>query len=105
MPLIEKVHARQGWYLRRKVRGTRRPWMARGNAALFYLGFAVDTVIRQARMGILLWQVNRIRRRVVREDKLRAYRDTAITPLAREAEDRLEMMQERVVEAVGSAAG
>ena len=105
MPLIEKVHPLQGGYLRLKVRGTRRPGMARGNAALFYLGFAVDTVIRQARMGILLWQVNRIRRRVVREDKLRAYRDTAITPLAREAEDRLEMMQERVVEAVGSAAG
>ena len=105
MPLIERVHPLQGGYLRLKVRGTRRPGMARGNAALFYLGFAVDTVIRQARMGILLWQVNRIRRRVVREDKLRAYRDTAITPLAREAEDRLEMMQERVVEAVGSAAG
>ena len=48
-----------------------------------------------ARLVALVWRVSRIRRRAVREHALRGYTDMAIVRLPQEAEDRLEMMQDR----------
>ena len=95
MPLIENVHPLQGGYLRRKVRRSRRPGSPSNNTLLFYVRHWTHTLTKFARLGALVWRVNRIRRRVIREHALRGYTDMAIVRLTQEAEDRLEMMQDR----------
>jgi len=47
--------------------------------------------------AVLVWRVNRIRRRVLREHALQGYTDLAIAKLPQEAEDRLEMMRDRQI--------
>ena len=95
MPLIEDVHPLQGGYLRRKVRRSRRPGSPPDNTLLFYVQYWTHTLVKFARLVALVWRVSRIRRRAVREHALRGYTDMAIVRLPQEAEDRLEMMQDR----------
>ena len=95
MPLIENVHPLQGGYLRRKVRRTRRPASAPDSALLFHVRHWTNTLMKCARLVGLVWRVNQIRRRVLREHALRGYTDIAIAKLPQKAEDGLEMMQER----------
>jgi hypothetical protein len=95
MPLIEDVHPLQGGYLRRKVRRSRRPGSPPDNTLLFYVRYWTHTLVKFARLVALVWRVSRIRRRAVREHALRGYTDMAIVRLPQEAEDRLEMMQDR----------
>ena len=93
MPLIEHVHPLQGGYLRRKVRRTRRPGSRPDNALSFYARHLADTLLKTGRLVALVWRVNQIRRRVLREHAREGYADVAITKLSQEAEDRLEMIQ------------
>jgi len=95
MPLIEGVHPLQGGYLRRRVRRTRRPGSTTNNALLFYPRHWSDTIVKVIRLGALVWRVNQIRRRVLREHARRGYTDVAIARLSHEAEGKLEMMQDR----------
>ena len=95
MPLIEHVHPLQGGYLRRKIRRTRRPGLPRENAVLFHTRNFFHTIAKLARFVQLVRQVNRIRVRALRDHALNPYTDVAITPLPRDSEEQLEMMQER----------
>src|SRR5271165_1716502 len=95
MPLIEHVHPLQGGYLRRRRRRTRRPGSPPDNALLFYVRHWTDTVVKFARLAALVWRVNQIRRRVLSEHQRGGYTDLAITKLPQEAENQLEMMQDR----------
>jgi hypothetical protein len=95
MPLIENVHPLQGGYLRLKVRAARRPASPPDNALLFHVGHWTETLVKFARLVALVWRVNQIRRRVLREHALHGYTDIAIARLPQEAEDKLEMMQKR----------
>ncbi len=95
MPLIEGVHPLQGGYLRRKVRRTRRPGSLPDNVLLFYVRHWTGTLVKFARLVGLVWRVNEIRRRVLREHALDGYTDIAIAQLPQGAEDQLELMQER----------
>jgi hypothetical protein len=95
MPLIEHVHPLQGGYLRLKVRRTRRPGSPPDPTLLFYPRYWTGTFAKFGRFVALVWRVNRIRRRVLRERSDNTYTDVAIAKLPQEAEDRLEMMQDR----------
>ena len=95
MPLIEHVHPLQGGYLRRKVRRTRRPGSPPDQALLFYPRYWMGTLGKFGRFAALVWRVNQIRRRVLREHADNAYTDVAIAKLPQEVEDRLEMLQDR----------
>jgi hypothetical protein len=95
MPLVEKIHPLQGGYIRRRIRLSRRPGMPREFAPLFYVRHWVNTVGKIGRLGALLWRVNRIRKRIEAEHAVSPYTDIAITRLPREAENDLEMLQQR----------
>ena len=95
MPLIENVHPLQGGYLRRRVRRTRRPGSLPDNASLFHVRHWAHTLAKLARLLALLWRVNQLRRRILREHALHAYTDLAIAKLPQEAEDKLALMQDR----------
>ena len=95
MPVIEHVHPLQGGYLRRRVRRTRRPGSPPDNALLFHVGHWMQTLVRFARFASLIWRVDQIRRRVIRDHKRHNYTDTAIARLPQAAEAELEMMRGR----------
>ena len=95
IPLIENVHPLQGGYVRRKVRRTRRPGLPRENPLLFYPRRLVESAYAITRTLAMLWWIDRIRRRVLREAKRLSYNDLAITPLLPDAEERLALLQER----------
>ena len=99
MPLIENIHPLQGGYLRRKIRRTRRPGSTPDRAVLFYVRYWTELFTRLLRLGALVWRVDRIRRRVLREHARQGYDDLAIAKLPPEVEDRLELMQERQLSA------
>ena len=86
IPLIEKIHPLQGGYLRRKVRSTRRPGLPREKALLFYPRRLAEIASAIVRTLALLWQVDRIRRRVMREAKHLPYSDFAIAASAEMSE-------------------
>ena len=95
MPLIEDVHPLQGGYLRRKVRRTRRPGSPPQNALFFYVQHWAGTFVKAGRFVALIWRMNQIRRRAVREHTLYGYTDMAIAKLSQDVENRLELMQDR----------
>jgi len=95
MPLIEKVHPLQGGYLRRRIRSTRRPGSPPDIALLFHVRHWIDTLVKAVRFGALLWRVNRMRRLALRHHERHGYTDIAIARLPQDAEDKLEMMQDR----------
>ena len=95
MPLIERVHPLQGGYLRLKVRRTRRPGSPPDNALQFVLRYCMETIGKLGRLGALVWRVNQLRRRALREHALSGYTDVAIAKLPQGAESQLEIMQER----------
>jgi hypothetical protein len=73
MPQIEDVHPLQGGYLRRKVRRTRRPGSPPQNALFFYVQHWAGTFVKAGRFVALIWRMNQIRRRAVREHSLYGY--------------------------------
>jgi hypothetical protein len=62
---------------------------------LFYLRFWCGTVAKIGQFVALVWRVNQIRRRALREHALHGYTDIAIAKLPQDAENRLDMMQHR----------
>ncbi|HVZ10248.1 B12-binding domain-containing radical SAM protein [Rhodopila sp.] len=99
MPLIEKIHPLQGGYIRRRIRRSRRPGspasVVHAVPPLFYLWHWSNTFAKLLRLGRLLWQVNRVRKRIEAEHLVNPYTDIAITRLSPETEAALEMLQER----------
>jgi hypothetical protein len=95
MPLIEHVHPLQGGYVRRRVRRTRRPGSPKDFAPLFYLGHWSGTIAKLVRLGLLVWQVDRIRRRVEAEHVASPYSDIAIARTVPDANDETDARQKR----------
>ncbi len=81
---IEKVHPLQFGLLRRKVRTQRRHGMPIENPFLFYPG-RVGEIVRSAIQWVRLFaHYRRIRNRIFSDPAVRAYTDTALTPVAPE---------------------
>jgi hypothetical protein len=96
IPLFERVHPLQGGYFRRKIRTLRRSGLPREAALLFYPRRVTETVATLARTLALLWQVNRIRRRVIREARLGPYSDLAIRSLPAELEEAFDIPEDAI---------
>ncbi|MBV9332244.1 MAG: radical SAM protein [Alphaproteobacteria bacterium] len=88
---LERVHPLQGGYLRRKVRKDRRPGMPIERIVPFYVGWAAETVAKHVRLAGMVWRVAKTRRELKRDPNARTYMDTALTPVADEDIDTLEM--------------
>jgi radical SAM superfamily enzyme YgiQ (UPF0313 family) len=104
IPAIEKVHPLQGGYVRRKIRASRRSGLPRENAFIFYPRRIAESVVSLARTLMVLWRVDRIRRRVIREAKREPYADIAITPLPPDGENALDLLRVRPPHAATVAA-
>jgi hypothetical protein len=104
MLLIEGVHPLQGGYFRRKIYRTLRPGSPQGSTLLFYLLHFANSASKTVLILHLLWNMDRCRRRIVREHVVQPYTDVPIPKLEREADGQLEMMRERPALEVAHAA-
>jgi len=77
----ENVHPLQGGYFRRKVRTQRRPGLPVENPLAFYPKRAWDIVSTYIPMGLYLWRLNRMRKRLQKDPANRAYSDAALAPV------------------------
>jgi radical SAM superfamily enzyme YgiQ (UPF0313 family) len=91
---IEKIHPLEGGYLRRKVRRDRRPGMPIENPFLFYPKYVAELIAKHVKIAGIVWRMGRTRRAIKRDPKARVYRDLALTPVADEDLETLEMFQQ-----------
>jgi hypothetical protein len=76
---FEKVHPLQCGILRRKVRTTRRPGLPRENPLLFYARRLWETLSTFAGLGRYYLWLLRLRQRIDRDPKAKAYTDAALS--------------------------
>ena len=88
---IEHVHPLQGGYLRRRARLDRRPGFGIEPAWLFYPKYVAEIVVKHIRIGALAWRLGRVRRALKRDPNARHYTDLALTPVADDDYDMLEL--------------
>jgi radical SAM superfamily enzyme YgiQ (UPF0313 family) len=89
--MIERIHPLQGGYWRRKVRTDRRPGLPVEPALVFWPKLVAEAVVKQVRIGALMWRMSRVRKSIQRDPNARDYMDTALTPATEHDLDELEM--------------
>ena len=85
LSLVERMHPLEGGYGRLKVRTLRRPGMPIVPAWRFWPVFAVSTLAKLGRIGMMVAHFVRLRRQLKRDPLAASYRDLALTPVADEA--------------------
>jgi hypothetical protein len=90
---IEGIHPLQLGLLRRKLRTQRRHGMKRENPLLFHPREVWNGARALIRWGVLSLRYARIMRRVVADPAAKDYRDAALQPGTREADDEGELMR------------
>ena len=88
---FERIHPLEGGYLRRKYRRDRRSGMPLESPLLFYPRYAADLASKHWQIGRLIWKFSRIRRRIKRDPEAKRYTDLALTPVALDELDTLEI--------------
>jgi radical SAM superfamily enzyme YgiQ (UPF0313 family) len=91
---IENVHPLQGGVIRFRNRFDRRPGMAIEPAWKFYPREAWNLVAKTSKLAFLLWQLERQRRAIEADPKRKEYMDEALTPVADDDTDKLEMFNQ-----------
>ncbi len=88
---LEKVHPLQGGYFRRKYRKDRRPGLRRESPLVFYPRYFADIVYKHVKLGQAIWRFGRFRNRLRGDPEAEKYTDLALTPVAAEEFDSLEL--------------
>src|SRR5262245_45932220 len=89
---IEGVHPLQGGVLRRKYRHDRRPGMPREPAWRFYPTFCSEFVSKLVRsLRLLIW-IHRTSTRIRKDPNRHRYTDAALTPVAADESEHLELL-------------
>ncbi len=101
--MIERIHPLEGGYLRRKVRRDRRPGFPIENPVTFYPRYAAELIGKHIRLARLIRRMAKVRREIKRDPGARDYMDLALTPVADDALEALEMFQ--VSDSARAAAG
>ncbi|MBV9221234.1 MAG: radical SAM protein [Methylobacteriaceae bacterium] len=91
--IIEKIHPLEGGYLRRKVRRDRRPGFPVENPFVFYPKYLLDLIAKHVRIGRMIWCLGRVRRAIKRDPNRARFMDLALTPVADDELESLEMFQ------------
>ena len=89
---VERVHPLQSGILRMKHPSELRPGLKRPNTALFWLGFAWETVRKHVLIGRELVSLLRMLRAIKRDPASATYMDTALTPVDPETDAKLELL-------------
>ena len=88
---VEKIHPLEGGYLRRKYRRDRRPTMPRESMLAFYPRYAWDLLRKHVKLAELIIRFGSFRWRLKRDPNAGSYMDQALTPVAEDELETLEM--------------
>ena len=88
---LEKVHPLQGGYLRRKYRTDRRPPMPLESAFTFYPKYIGEMVYKHAKLAQAIWRFGSFRKKLKQQPDARNYTDMALTPVADDEFESLEL--------------
>ena len=89
--VLENVHPYQGGYLRRKYRLDRRPSLPVESAFTFYPRYAAGVVYKHFKLAQAIWRYRPFAVNLRRDPAARNYMDMALTPVAEEEFDSLEI--------------
>ena len=87
----ERVHPLQGGLFRRKRRNLRRSGLPRENPMLFSVRRVWEMVATYVPALLLLWKIQRLRRRIERDPLRTSYSDLAIAPVSGACDEDLEL--------------
>jgi radical SAM superfamily enzyme YgiQ (UPF0313 family) len=88
---LENVHPYQGGYLRRKYRKDRRPSLPVESAFVFYPRYVAGLLYKHFKLAQAIWRYRPFAKKLRRDPAARHYTDVALTPVADEELDTLEM--------------
>jgi len=89
---VERVHPIQGGILRMKHPSERRPGLQQPHPAVFWAGFAWETVRKHVQIGSRLISLLLMLRQVKRDPAGDSYMDIALTPVDPEEDAKLELL-------------
>jgi hypothetical protein len=89
---LEKVHPLQGGILRLKHPSERRPGLPRESPWLFWPRFAASVVFKHAVLAATIVRLVLWKRAIERDPDARSYMDQALTPVAEDEGDTLDLM-------------
>jgi hypothetical protein len=90
---IERIHPLECGFVRLKFRRDRRSGMPIESHLVFYPRYLAATVWKQVRWAWLWGRMYRRYKAIKRDPASRTYRDQALTPVADDESERLEMFQ------------
>jgi radical SAM superfamily enzyme YgiQ (UPF0313 family) len=88
---LENVHPYQGGYLRRKYRKDRRPSLPIESPFLFYPRYVADLLYKHFKLAQAIWRYRPFAKRLRRDPAARNYTDAALTPVADEESESLDL--------------
>ncbi|MBV9114589.1 MAG: radical SAM protein [Hyphomicrobiales bacterium] len=88
---IEGLHPLQGGYLRIKYRKDRRSGLPIEPPLLWHLKYFAETFGKTRKIVALLWRLDRVRRRILKDPQRHEYMDLALTPVQEGEMDTLEI--------------
>ena len=88
---VEKIHPLEGGYLRRKFRLDRRPGLLIESPLSFYPRYAFEVVRKHVAVFGLWRRMSKVRKSIKADPHCRAYTDLALTPVADDDLDTLDM--------------
>jgi hypothetical protein len=91
---IEKIHPLQGGYIRLKYRADRRAGFKIEPPVLWHVKYLAETAAKIGRTLWMLYKLDRIRRRILKDPKRMEYKDLAITPVQADEMDTLDLFKE-----------
>jgi radical SAM superfamily enzyme YgiQ (UPF0313 family) len=92
---LENVHPYQGGYLRRKHRKDRRPSLPIESPFLFYPRYVADLLYKHFKLAQAIWRYRPFAKRLRRDPAARNYTDAALTPVADDESEPLDLFTAR----------
>ena len=92
---LENVHPYQGGYLRRKYRKDRRPSLPIESPFLFYPRYVADLLYKHFKLAQAIWRYRPFAKRLRRDPAARNYTDAALTPVADDESEPLDLFTAR----------
>jgi radical SAM superfamily enzyme YgiQ (UPF0313 family) len=89
---VENIHPLQAGVFRRKHRSERRHGLPRESFWAFYSTHIANTIMNNLKLARTVFWILRLKRRIESDPHCRSYMDTALTPVADDDEDTLDLL-------------
>jgi hypothetical protein len=92
MAQVENIHPLQAGLFRRKHRSERRYGLPRESLWAFYSNHIANTIVNNLKLATTIFWILGVKRRIERDPHHRSYTDIALTPVADDDEETLDLL-------------